>query len=203
MFSLNSLADCESDSEGEGEETIEAKRYCHPGNPNVTFWDHPGLDTLKFCDPESYFKTFYLERFNAFLLFIKANPTKTDHDLAKELVSRNKPFLLIRTKIDNDLAHCRSNEKKRRILEKVKQSSLKFLADLGVVDAEEKLFLINNFDPKKWDFDRLRTANFHDLLQSGVNVASPSEITIQQTNESINDIKKSTYSYFVSRITKD
>ena len=75
--------------------------------------------------------------------------------LAKKLQEIGKSFFLIRTKIDEDLKaesqKITFNEEKT--LNDIKQdifSNVKY-----VVFNEEKIFLISNHHPKRWDFDRL------------------------------------------------
>ncbi len=120
---------------------------------------------------------------------------KTDQDLVKELDSSKKPFFLIRTNIDNDLPRRRNRNKENEILEKIRQNTLKILANRENGDSEKKLFLISNRDPEKWEFGRLKTAILYELQQSGVKPTSASEKTQNCTDEEIKQIDKSIF-YF-------
>ncbi len=199
MISLFDLFRLEDDDEhatatGVGEETIEAKPYPHPLDEDVTLWDHPGHN-ITYSDAESYFKTFGLSRFDAFLLFIKGNGTKTDQGLVKELDSRKKPFFLIRTNVDSDLPRRRSRNKENEILEKIRENTLKLLAQRENGDGEKMLFLISNRDPEKWEFRRLKKAILYELQESGIKPTLGSETTQNCTDEEIKLIDKSIF-YF-------
>ncbi|CAB4003802.1 interferon-inducible GTPase 5-like [Paramuricea clavata] len=192
---INALQGFEDDDKGAAgtgydEKAIMAKPYPHPLNPNVILWDIPGLDTLKHSEPSTYCNTFYIGQYDAVLLFMKGNYTKTDKDLAKELVSRNKPFFLIRTKIDQDLSCRRKKYKENEILEKIKQNALEILGDLGDTDGEKKLFLISNFESEKWDFNRLKRAILNELLPSQVKTTSVSENVAEHIDEQIKGTDK-------------
>jgi GTPase Era involved in 16S rRNA processing len=99
-----------------------------------------------------------IEKFDAFLIFTAEKLNKRHMILAKEIKSRNKPFFLVRTKIDNDdNAEKREEEfNEEAMLRELRASfaeNLKeFLCD------ENDLYLISNHHPEKWDFLKLMTA---------------------------------------------
>ena len=73
-------------------------------------------------------------------------------------MSQNKPLIFIRTHIDDDLRiMCREKDfDEKETLKIIRENCLKHLK--GSMTCEEDLFLINNNDTNKWDFDRLRHA---------------------------------------------
>lgn len=183
---------------GTFEKTVEAKPYPHPLNSAVTLWDHPGLDTLKHPDPKTYLKTFYLKRFDAFLLFVKGNYTKTDQDLAKELHSLKKPFFLIRTKIEHDLLRARKSNMEDMVLQKIRGNALEMFTDLTDSEGEKKLYLISNFHPEEWDFKRLKKEILNELQPSQAEKRLPSQEVKDCIDKEIKSINKGMLYVFLS-----
>ncbi|XP_028404191.1 uncharacterized protein LOC114526864 isoform X2 [Dendronephthya gigantea] len=171
---INAILGFEEDDENAAgigfEKSNKVEPYRFPDS-NITLWDHPGLDTLS-TNPKDYFARYYDEKFDGYLLFIKGKYTITDKNLAEELCLINKPFLLVRTFIDNNITRrikcsAKVKEIRERIRENV-QELLKSLYDGDVPDSEKKIFLISNMDPDnpEWDFRRLTNAIVTEFKQS-------------------------------------
>lgn len=117
------------------------------GSPN-----YPNLST--FCEKLA------IERYDTFLIICATRFRDEDLQLAQKVESMSKSFFFVRTKIDSD----RYNEKKRlnerfneeRFLKTVKDDCAKNLRAFNF--SGEKIFLVSNHDPAKWDFDRLKKA---------------------------------------------
>ncbi|XP_068722096.1 interferon-inducible GTPase 5-like [Montipora capricornis] len=138
--------------------------YEHPTNPNISFWDLPGIGTPNYPDLERYVRRVQLEKYDAFLIFTATRFTKYDLQLAKKVRSIGKKFFLICAKIDENV---RAQQRKREFsedatLEKIRRHSLESLVDLDS-DEDHDIFLISNHYPNKWDFDRLTQAILNAL----------------------------------------
>ena len=69
--------------------TREPKCYDHPNNPNIKFWDLPGIT-----------KNVPLDKYHTFLIFAKDRFTADDLKLAEMIRSTGKRFFFIRARID-------------------------------------------------------------------------------------------------------
>jgi len=132
--------------------------YDHPTNPNIKFWDLPGIGTPNYPDLETYCQKVELEKYHAFLIFTASRFTENDLELARKIKSFDKKFFFIRTKIDENV---RAEKRKRAfqedaVLEKIRRDCLENLGDL--LTCEQDIFLISNHDLAKWDFARLTQA---------------------------------------------
>ena len=101
--------------------------------------------------------------YDTFVIISSTRFTQDDLYLAKKAEDMRKPFFFVRSKIDNDI---RSERRKKgfdeaKMLEIVKE---KCAANLQFVNfSTEKIFLISNHHPDKWDFDRLKKAILDEL----------------------------------------
>ena len=76
------------------EYTKEPKCYDHPSNPNIKFWDLPGItNPIYKGDLEMYCKNVPLDKYHTFLIF-------ADLKLAEMIRSTGKRFFFIRARID-------------------------------------------------------------------------------------------------------
>ena len=91
--------------------TREPKCYDHPSNPNIKFWDLPGItNTIYNGDLEMYCKNVPLDKYNTFLIFAKDRFTADDLKLAEMIRSTGKKFFFIRAKIDQDVENTRRTD---------------------------------------------------------------------------------------------
>ena len=138
-------------------------RYEHPTNPNILFWDLPGIGTPNYPDLPTFCKKVSIEVYDTFLIISATRFTQNDLELAKKVEEMQKSFFFVRTKIDNDR---RSEEHKNgfdeeEMLEKMKNDCFKNLQSFAF--SGEKIFLVSNHHPAKWDFDRLKKAILDQL----------------------------------------
>ncbi|XP_028404344.1 T-cell-specific guanine nucleotide triphosphate-binding protein 1-like [Dendronephthya gigantea] len=136
-----------------------AEKYIDRDNPLVSFWDPPGYGTPNYFKIRSYWRKFQLERCDIFLIFISHRVTELDLEIIQKVKSTNKPFFLIRTKIDNEymLEKDRSEFDEEVYLDKVRKYVLE------KTNLSSEVFLISNYDPCKWDFFQLLQA-MNDVL---------------------------------------
>ncbi|KAJ7387307.1 hypothetical protein OS493_004290 [Desmophyllum pertusum] len=164
---INAIRGLDNDDEkaakvGVTETTLEPKCYDHPTNSKIKYWDLPGIGTPKYPDLETYCRKVQLERYSAFLVFTIDRFTENDQKLAKKIQSTDRSFFFIRAKIDQNVLA----EKRKRsfnedaMLQKIRRYSLENLVDEDgkQLGNEQKIFLISNHYPAKWDFPRLTQA---------------------------------------------
>ena len=137
--------------------------YHRPANPNIKFWDLPGLGTPNYPNMEAYCKKVKLEKYHAFLIFSANRFTENDLKLATKIKSIDRKFFFICTKIDENV---RSEKRKGtfnedEMLEEIRSYCLENLVDQ--LRNEKDIFLISNHYPAKWDFKRLTHAILHEL----------------------------------------
>ena len=130
------------------------QEYFYPSYPLVSFCDLPGYGTPKYPDVQTYWAEFELEKFDRFLVFL-SRVTQDDLELIQKIKSINKPFFLIRTHIDED-AESMQREKTDRfneedLLSTIRNDILKWTKSCP----EEDIFIIDNYDPHKWEFFQL------------------------------------------------
>ena len=134
--------------------------YDHPDNPNIKFWDLPGMGTKNF-PMDTYCDQVEIEKYHAFLIFTDTRFRENDFKLAEKISSIDKKFFFIRTKIDENVrAEKRSKApgsfNEEAMLEEIRADCSKNLGHLQ--SNTEDIFLISNHHPSKWEFDRLRKA---------------------------------------------
>ena len=139
------------------EKEQEPIEYTYPSYSHVSFCDLPGYGTPKYPDFISYWETLELEKYDIFLIFLQHRVMEVDVKIIEKVKSINKPFFLIRTKIDEDV-ECMLMQKKNLFKEEdllleIKNYLLKMTKHFSCT--EEDIFLISNYDPYKWDFDHL------------------------------------------------
>ena len=139
--------------------------FPHPTNPNIRFWDLPGIGTPNYPDLDTFCKLVRIEMYDTFLILSSARFTENDKLLAEKVKSMGKSFFFIRSKIDNDRRSekrkLRDNFKEKKMLRTISNDCMKSIKDFGV--EEEDIFLISSHYPTKWHFDRLQKAILDQL----------------------------------------
>lgn len=166
---INAIRELDEDDQGAAPVDItqctkEPTPYNHPSNPNIKFWDLPGIGTPNYPNLQAYIEKVQLEKYHAFLIFTATRFTENNLQLAVKIRSMQKKFLFIRTKIDDST---RAESRKRSFDEQEMLSKIrcKCLANLGdLLDNERDVFLISNHQPEKWDFARLTQAIFDAVM---------------------------------------
>ncbi len=148
------------------EKEQQPKYYTYPSHPHVSFCDLPGYGTSSYPDVETYWGIFGLETFDAFLIFLN-RVTQPDLAVIQKVQFINRPFFLIRTKIDEDV-----ESKKRIQKDRFKKEDLQVEIKDYILNhlscAKEDIFIINNYNPHEWEF--------FPLIQAIMNVMPAPEI---------------------------
>lgn len=124
-----------------------------------------------------------------------------------------KSFFFIRTKIDSDVRNEQRGKPRlfdeSRMLEQVREDCQKNLEEFNL--GEEKVFLVSNHHPAKWDFDRLQKAILDQLpfhqkealmfcLRSSTNEMLKEKITVLKgTPTHFNETNITRYKVFLNK----
>ena len=138
--------------------TSQPKPYPHPDNPNIIFWDLPGIGTDE-LPAKTYCQRVDLKKYDSFLIFTANRFRREDSILAEAVSSIGKKFFFVRSKIDQDVENetdilsTPESFNETNFLEKVRVECLNKLGDR--LSNKQHIFLISNMYPKKWDFKDL------------------------------------------------
>ena len=143
--------------------TKEPKRYDHPNNPNIKFWDLPGMtNPIYDGDLEKYCESVAFDKYHTYLIFVKHRLTANDLKLAERIRSTGKKFFFIRAKIDQDIENARRTMQhlfdKDAILDKIRKNISQNLLERGLLKDEKEIFLISNQHPAEYEFGELTQA---------------------------------------------
>ncbi|XP_028404265.1 interferon-inducible GTPase 1-like [Dendronephthya gigantea] len=143
---------------GSTETTKVPKSYQHPTNPNILFWDLPGIGTLTHPKVGKFCEEMKINHFDTFLIIASESFTKFHRQFAEKVTSMEKPYFFVRSKIDNAIndENLDNNLDENQTLEKVRKDCVQSLQ--GTIASEEDIFLISNRHQDKWDFNRLKIA---------------------------------------------
>lgn len=207
---INTLRDLKPNANGaaevdEVECTQNVAEYPDPINPNLIYYDLPGVGTQQFTKAEYFDKIkektkthASFEDFDFFLILSSTRFTEDNVWLAKEISERGKQFYFVRTKIDIDLDNNRrrdpENYNEENVLKKIRNYCLAELNKLKLDKARlinndwnKNLFLLSTIlsDSKEWDFPRMVTAlvkNYPILKQESINMSMRpySKVIIQE-----------------------
>ncbi|XP_028404192.1 interferon-inducible GTPase 5-like [Dendronephthya gigantea] len=139
------------------ETTLVQTEYKYPDNPNITLVDCPGIGTRNFRDLEAYSENIDIETYDVFIIMTASRFTADTGDLAKKVRLLNKPFLFVRTKIDDDQRNEQRKKKYNQVefLEEIKEDCFLQLKSEDAELGKNDIFLISNHYPHLWDFARL------------------------------------------------
>ena len=170
------------------ETTTERKEYSYPYNGNITLVDLPGLGSTKFPDVHTYCKNVKIDDCDAFIIIIAGRLTNNDVSWAKKLLLIKKPFLFVRSKIDQDFHNASKiepfNEDAFEV--EIRQEIKRNLQHIEMEnEIRENILLVNNNDPKQWDFPRLTLAisklfNLHRRECWNLSLQVPTQWTLEQ-----------------------
>ena len=143
--------------------TREPKCYDHPSNPNIKFWDLPGItNPIYNGDLEQYCKNVPLDKYHTFLIFAKDRFTADDLKLVEMIRSTGKKFFFIRARIDQDVENARRSRlhlfDKDATLDEIRKDLSKNLIERGLLKDENEIFLVSSHFRAEYQFDELTQA---------------------------------------------
>ena len=171
--------------------TTKPRSYPHPDNPKLLFWDLPGVGTDKF-PRVTYLTDIDVDRYDFFLLITNTRFMENDAWLGKEFSKRNKKYFVVCTKTEQEITwvreeHPRSHNEED-VLKWMRESTTNALIKHGFHDVP--VFLIDNCNPTKFDFEQLELQLIKDFP---VLKSSPSFISsLQATSEQMIRLKVDT-----------
>uniref|UniRef100_A0A3P9DR11 Immunity related GTPase cinema n=1 Tax=Maylandia zebra TaxID=106582 RepID=A0A3P9DR11_9CICH len=147
---------------GAVERSKEPMPYFHPGYPNVTLWDLPGVGTMKY-PAHKYLELVKFDRFDFFIIVSDTGCRENDVKLAQEIQKINKKCYFVCSKIDNFMCDERRNEdfSAERSLTKMRENCVQGLREQGIVSPQ--VFLVSSFEPNLYDFSLLQQTLDRDL----------------------------------------
>lgn len=160
---INAIRGLHGDDEGAAkvdvtEATKQPTPYSHPNNAMMKFWDLPGVGT-KLFPKESYLEKIGFERFDFFLIFCHVRFTEVDAWLSEEIQKQEKQFFFVRSKVQNDIDNDRKAHPKIHTNDPIgtkkallHQMRANIQDNLGRLYREEKVFLIDSYEPNEYDF---------------------------------------------------
>ncbi|KAJ3595774.1 hypothetical protein NHX12_005077 [Muraenolepis orangiensis] len=150
-------------SAGVVETTIKPKAFPHPTNPNVTFWDLPGIGTKQF-PADHYHKLVKFEKFDFYIIVSSDRFRENDVKLAQRIVEMGKTFYFVRAKIDSNLhseQKSQKNHDEEKTLQEIRENCIQGLKEQGVTTPQ--VFLVSNFELHLYDFPTLQETMERDL----------------------------------------
>ena len=181
--------------------TTEVTAYPHPMSENIVFWDVPGIDGTRHRI-ETYFDTInYAQNDYDFFIIVTRDVFSDNALKIAEKVNRelNKRFYLVRTHVDESIKKMFKLDKSRTITAKKAVSSIrrkieKEMETNTFKSCIFKLYLVNNYDPSKYDFPKLQK----DICKDAPNIISEAlKLTISARSEELIELK---YQMFLPRL---
>lgn len=173
---INAIRDLTADDDGAAavgvtETTTQITAYTHPDNPNIKFWDLPGVGTDQFPQDE-YLRRISVHQYDFFVVMSASRFFETDTWLVNEISRRGKKFVFVRTKVDVDVrnnrkAHPRSHSEEV-VVREILTSTKEHLHDSGQTGAE--VFLIDSYVKHKYDFKLLAEKILYELPESKISI---------------------------------
>ena len=125
--------------------TTEPKCYDHPRNPNIKFWDLPGISNpIYYSDLDMYCKNVPLDKYDTFLIITKDRLTNDGLKLAERIRSIGKKVFFIRARIDQDVENARRRKQqyfdKDATLDKMQKRLSQSLIKRGLLEDEKETF---------------------------------------------------------------
>jgi len=169
--------------------TMEPCSYPHPDNPMMLLWDLPGVGTNQF-PKATYLADIGVDHFDFFLLMTANGFTENDTWLVNEFRRRKNKYFFVRTKIGVDLAtdkkaHPRTHSEED-VINRIRDSIAEHLKE-NECD-EISIFLIDNHDPEKFEFQKLNMRlieDFPDLKESAL------VLSLQTSSQQMIELKSS------------
>ncbi|XP_026871681.2 uncharacterized protein irgq1 [Electrophorus electricus] len=156
---INALLGLDHDDEGAAstgvvETTSEPAMYQYPNLPYVRLWDLPGMGTPSFAS-KTYVEAMNFVLYDMFIVVISERFRENNMLVIDEIQRQNKPFYIVRTKVDNDLL---SQSRKlafteTRALGLMRDECLKYLNDKNL---HPSVFLVSVHGTQKYDLQKLK-----------------------------------------------
>ncbi|XP_013388685.1 interferon-inducible GTPase 1 [Lingula anatina] len=169
------------------ETTREPAPYKLPDKP-LTLWDLPGVGTASF-PKETYLRQIKFRRYEFFIIVSSTRFSENDLWLAKAIQQENKKFYFVRSKIDIDIYNSRRQRvPSEEVLRQVYENCHETLSRGGF--ANVPVFLISNYDPNDWDFQKLMRQLINDVPEKKrealvLSIAATGEEAIRAKREAL------------------
>lgn len=173
---------------GVTETTASVKPYRHPKNPNLIFWDMPGVGTQSFPQGHKYLKIIGFRKYDFFLILFHKRFRIEDGWLAKKVTESGRSFCFIRTHVDADVSNDRkedqTNHSKTNVITKIRQNCKQELVRAGIDLKDEYIYLIDSYETNQYDFNKLTNT----LIKSNVLVEEKRKALVLSLTPIIYDV---------------
>lgn len=151
---------------GAVEQTNEPTSYKYPDNPKIRLVDVPGVGSPAYPNLDTYCRNVPIDTYDTFLILVGQRVTDLELQLAAKIKSMEKPFFLVRTKMDlEEINEKRKKNPNMQDLEaKIRAYYQSKMSNNGIDGAE--VFLISNNHWDKWDFPKLIDAILENLPEN-------------------------------------
>ena len=137
---------------GSGDTTIAPTLYKHPKNDQIAFYDLPGYSTTAF-KKEDYISQMKISEYHFFFIFFNNVLSEDEIWLAGELRKLNKPFSLVRSKIDIDIDNAMHDGKDQDIIIPEIKGKIKIALQANTELKDNKAFFLissRNLELGEW-----------------------------------------------------
>ncbi|XP_051867244.1 T-cell-specific guanine nucleotide triphosphate-binding protein 2-like [Pristis pectinata] len=195
---INALLGLDEDEEGAAptgctETTTVITPYPHPTLPNVHYYDFPGLNTAKF-PMKKFMKETNFSHYDLGIIATGSRFTENDQLLAKALEKADKPFFLVRSKID-DTVRSESRRKgynQEEMFQRVREYCISSLEAAEI--QEPRVFLCSAFELDQYDFPKLKEIVVSHLSETLKNLFL---VSLPNTSEAAIDSKRDALRHFI------
>jgi len=149
---------------GEFKSSLVIHDYLHLRDPELKFWDLPGVGSMQF-PKDTYLRDVSFDRFDFFILITAGRFTETDAWLGQVIQNCGKKYFFVRTHVDNDISNDRKahpdSHKEDELINTIHTYTVEKLKAAGFSDVP--VFLVSNYDRAKYNFNRIEQQLIKEL----------------------------------------
>ena len=165
---INAVRNLTADDEGSAavdvvQGNIDPTPYPHPLNPLLNYWDLPGVGTPQY-PTETYLERINFARYDFFLILSHKRFKSNEIWLANAITEKKKKFFFVRTHFHEDIENDKKSHPRTHKEGTVRAKILGELKlNLGNLYREDGVFLIDNYERRKYDFKLLEIRMIEDF----------------------------------------
>ncbi|CAG2202330.1 unnamed protein product [Mytilus edulis] len=141
-------------SEDSCENITAPRKYCHPIENQLLFFELPGIGSENWTECEYVLKN-QLWKYDYFFIVFDTVLHEDDLWFAQQLVKMNKPFVLVRSKVDLDIKMDCSEDASSKII-KLRKKTFSTIDKIDVLKANVGVCFISSFNDDIGDMAKLK-----------------------------------------------
>ncbi|XP_067844632.1 interferon-inducible GTPase 5-like [Heptranchias perlo] len=151
------------------ETTMKPTPYPHPSLPNVTYWDLPGIGTVK-QKAKKYLKQLDFSLYDTCIIVSDNCFSENDAILSEKAKKAGKPFYFVRSKIDQAILteSKKASYNQEQMFQDVREYCTSSLNKVGIKNPHVFLLSSNGFE--KYDFPELKKVLNRELPEMKKNL---------------------------------